>query len=104
MSKLDEMGGHKYTAGFLVAHSDERVKAAGRDILALIERVEELDKQLQAARELAERVNNTGPRIAQVFDGWHNDGTAWTEYDESVRREVRELQVVAGKFMEGINP
>lgn len=60
--------------------------------------------KLQAARELAERVNNTGPRIAQVFDGWHNDGTAWTEYDESVRREVRELQVVAGKFMEGINP
>ena len=56
MSKLHELGGHKYTAGFLVAHSDERVKAAGRDILALIERVEELDKQLLAARELVESV------------------------------------------------
>jgi len=27
-------------------------------------------------------------RIAQIFDGWHQDGTAWTEWDESVRREM----------------
>lgn len=65
MSKLHELGGHKYTAGFLVAHSDERVKAAGRDILALIERVKKLDKQLQAARELAENVEALKPTIGQ---------------------------------------
>lgn len=28
--------------------------------------------------------------IAQVFDGWHQDGTAWTEHDESVRQRVSE--------------
>lgn len=50
MSKLDELGGYKYTAGFLVAHSDERVKAAGRDILALIERIEELEQELERER------------------------------------------------------
>lgn len=50
MSKLHELGGHKYTAGFLVAHSDERVKAAGRDILALIERIEELEQELERER------------------------------------------------------
>lgn len=26
--------------------------------------------------------------IAQIFDGWHADGTAWTEWDESVRRRI----------------
>lgn len=30
--------------------------------------------------------------VAQVFDGWHNDGTAWSEWDESVRKRVGELQ------------
>lgn len=29
--------------------------------------------------------------VAQVFDGWHADGTAWTEWDESVRRRVSSL-------------
>ena len=24
----------------------------------------------------------------QVFDGWHNDGTAWSEWDECVRKEL----------------
>lgn len=26
--------------------------------------------------------------IAQVFDGWHADGTAWSEWDESVRKRL----------------
>lgn len=30
--------------------------------------------------------------VAQLLDGWHNDGTAWTEWDESVRRRVSEMQ------------
>jgi hypothetical protein len=30
--------------------------------------------------------------VAQVFDGWHQDGTAWSEYDESVRKRCAELQ------------
>lgn len=29
---------------------------------------------------------------AQLLDGWHADGTAWTEWDESVRKELLELQ------------
>lgn len=24
--------------------------------------------------------------VCQLLDGWHNDGTAWTEWDESVRK------------------
>lgn len=28
--------------------------------------------------------------VAQIFDGWHQDGTAWTEHDESVRKRVSE--------------
>lgn len=30
-------------------------------------------------------------RVAQLLDGWHQDGTAWTEYDRSVRSEVGSL-------------
>ncbi len=26
--------------------------------------------------------------VAQLLDGWHQDGTAWTEWDESVRKRV----------------
>jgi hypothetical protein len=26
--------------------------------------------------------------VAQIFDGWHSDGTAWSAWDESVRRRV----------------
>jgi hypothetical protein len=36
--------------------------------------------------------------VSQVFDGWHQDGTAWSEYDESVRKRCAELQgKLAGK-------
>lgn len=33
--------------------------------------------------------------VAQLLDGWHNDGTAWSEWDESVRQRVSvELKVL----------
>ena len=31
--------------------------------------------------------------IAQLLDGWHQDGTAWSEWDESVRRRVMEMMI-----------
>jgi regulator of replication initiation timing len=31
--------------------------------------------------------------ISQVFDGWHADGTAWSEWDESVRKRVTEYRI-----------
>lgn len=33
---------------------------------------------------------NLTPDIAQLMDGWHQDGTAWTEWDESVRSRLSE--------------
>lgn len=30
--------------------------------------------------------------VAQILDGWHNDGTAWSEWDEQVRQRVTALQ------------
>lgn len=29
--------------------------------------------------------------VSQVLDGWHQDGTAWSKWDEQVRQKVREL-------------
>jgi hypothetical protein len=36
---------------------------------------------------------NTLCNITQLLDGWHADGTAWSTWDESVRKEAVELQV-----------
>lgn len=30
--------------------------------------------------------------VAQLLDGWHSDGTSWSEWDESVRQRVSTLQ------------
>lgn len=38
-----------------------------------------------------ERLAGTLCRVAQLLDGWHQDGTAWSEWDESVRKEVSDL-------------
>ena len=34
---------------------------------------------------------DTLTNICQILDGWHNDGTAWSEWDEQVRKEVSDL-------------
>lgn len=34
--------------------------------------------------------------VAQLLDGWHQDGTAWSEWDETVRRRV-------GAMLEAVN-
>ncbi len=26
--------------------------------------------------------------VSGIFDGWHSDGTYWTEYDQSVRNKI----------------
>ena len=31
------------------------------------------------------------PDCAQLLDGWHQDGTAWTKWDESVRQRLSAL-------------
>jgi hypothetical protein len=40
------------------------------------------------------------PRVTQLLDGWHADGTAWSEWDESVRRELIQLGALAAAKME----
>jgi hypothetical protein len=31
--------------------------------------------------------------VSQLFDGWHQDGTAWSEWDESVRKRLAALNL-----------
>jgi hypothetical protein len=35
---------------------------------------------------------NVLTNVAQLLDGWHNDGTCWSEWDESVRKDVSRIQ------------
>lgn len=30
--------------------------------------------------------------VSGIFDGWHSDGTYWTEYDESIRKKIDEFR------------
>ena len=53
-------------------------------LLALIEAARERDRLRQAVGATLEML----PRVSQLLDGWHQDGTAWSVYDESVRAEV----------------
>jgi hypothetical protein len=31
--------------------------------------------------------------VENIFAGWHSDGTAWTEWDESVRKRLMEFRI-----------
>ena len=71
------------------------VKQATNVILALIQkpRIDE---------DLLRKLDNTLCNVAQIFDGWHTD-IAWTEYDESIRKEVSECMSAIAKELGGEN-
>jgi phage-related baseplate assembly protein len=46
------------------------------------------DLRETSRRESVEDIQRLLVDVAQIFDGWHADGTAWTEWDESVRKRV----------------
>lgn len=31
--------------------------------------------------------------VSSIFDGWHSDGTAWSEWDETVRAQIASMHV-----------
>lgn len=31
--------------------------------------------------------------VETIFDGWHSDGTAWSEWDESVRQRLLDFRI-----------
>jgi hypothetical protein len=58
-------------------------------------RAESAERELEASREEMkglreelEKMISPCTNACQVFDGWHQDGTAWSEWDESVRKEL----------------
>jgi hypothetical protein len=44
--------------------------------------------RLDSQAELVEEVGRVMPLVCQLLDGWHQDGTAWTEHDIQVRLEA----------------
>ena len=60
---------------------------------------EEMRKQIIAEQEariatlqaFVDEFNNFYPDCAQLLDGWHADGTAWSAWDESVRQHLTAL-------------
>lgn len=78
----------------------EGISQADKDFLKKLR--EDVRPALFYSRMRSFELNNKGPSkeelrnllcdVAQLLDGWHQDGTAWTEYDESIRKRVSEMQ------------
>lgn len=66
-----------------------------------------IDCELHPVRKLAyllailQNFLDFAPRCAQLLDGWHADGTTWSEWDESVRKELSDIQRDAEAFTAG---
>jgi hypothetical protein len=55
--------------------------------LAAVDYVDQL--MLANPLNFVDQLADTLINVSQLLDGWHADGTAWSEWDESVRSEVR---------------
>lgn len=79
----------------LVGRAEQAEARLAEETKAQDEVVRLLHKQIEDLEARLAKVVRILPSVCQVFDGWHQDGTAWTEWDESVRREVSELLAAA---------
>ena len=59
-----------------------------------INTINTLKSQNERLVRIVEEAPNILCNVAQLLDGWHNDGTVWSEWDESVRKEVSRLQTL----------
>lgn len=51
------------------------------------------DEAIVARRflRLVSALENVLPNVAQLLDGWHQDGTKWSEWDEKVRQQLSQI-------------
>ncbi len=60
------------------------------ELAAAREQIAAKDVEIKALREGLSKGLDLLPVVAQLLDGWHNDGTAWSSWDESVRKRLSE--------------
>lgn len=75
-------------ATFRSKQADELTRLRAENETLTAER-DRLRQQLEAAH--SSDLRSLLVDIAQVFDGWHADGTAWSEWDESVRGRITKV-------------
>jgi hypothetical protein len=51
-------------------------------------------------REALRHFLDLAPQLSQLLDGWHQDGTAWSEWDESVRSKLSEVHGQAATLLD----
>lgn len=98
----------------LVAHCDkldadcETLRQASRATMAELEEYRSIAESTGATKAVSERDAALAEAaalrsertalasllcdVAQLLDGWHSDGTAWSPWDESVRQRVSDAQ------------
>ena len=73
---------------FVVIKPDTHPGATKKAVLDLARQLEEVTGFSQTEIESAKKALIN---ICQLLDGWHQDGTVWTEFDEQCRKDAREL-------------
>lgn len=61
------------------------------NFLQRVDALRETEAREAALLDFAAAFKAWYPDCCQLLDGWHQDGTAWTEWDESVRRRLSDL-------------
>lgn len=73
--------------------------------LYALARIEQLEKELAASSCEPHIIGRIGDEdcditpmlisaltnVCQVFDGWHQDGTVWSKFDEECRQEISKI-------------
>lgn len=58
----------------------------------------DLFTRVEVAKDLLRDFNSLAPDLAQLLQGWHADGTAWSEWDETVYQRLLALQERTEEF------
>lgn len=69
----------------------EELAAKRAALLRAEQELEQVKAERDRMREFVMRFCDFYPDCAQLLDGWHQDGTAWSEWDESVRQHLTQL-------------
>jgi hypothetical protein len=68
------------------------LKEARNDTALLLSALQRQGKEADAARLMVLEWLTLAPDLAQLLQGWHADGTAWSAWDQSVYEHLLEIQ------------
>ncbi len=91
----DICGMDSYYDAQFIAISRNAARPLLDEIARLQSALRAAEAQAAAMQKSLQIVRYWLPDVAQLLDGWHADGTSWSEWDESVRQQLSKVQEAA---------